>query len=186
MKTLRLEKASAKTKELGMIVTWRNQNLQYFDTSVPYTLSGMLEWLDNLKDELHFFVFLDDRLIGSCGLSKINPTDQTAKVNILIRNERRGKGLGRETMRQLLNIAFFKLDLNLVTVHCFAIPRSPWLFFSKIGFKREAALRNRKLWNDKRYKAVIGSIQKDEWEMICLTKKVKKNLPSALKNVNSS
>lgn len=176
---LRLEKASVKTKDLGMIVTWRNQNLQYFDTPAPYTLNGIVAWLESLKNEKHFFVYVNDRLVGSCGLSKINPIDQTASLNILIRKECRNKGIGRETMRQLLNIAFFKLEIFLIEVECFVIPRSPWLFFSKVGFKREASLRGRKLWNDKRYKSVVGSLLKEEWEMICMSKKVKKNLPSA-------
>jgi RimJ/RimL family protein N-acetyltransferase len=83
-----------------------------------------------------------DRHIGVMGLHPIHWTDRNTTFGILIGEpDCRGKGLGTEATRLMLQHAFETLNLNRVQLHVYATNPAGMRTYEKAGFVREGVLR---------------------------------------------
>ena len=109
--------------------------------------------LDRISKE-HNYAIVDsetDELIGSMGLMSINHINRTAELGIFIGNKAYwSKGYGTEAMCLLINYAYQKLNLHNIILNVYsynerAIKAYEKVGFKKIGARRGALIRNRKM-----------------------------------------
>lgn len=126
-------------------------------------------WIANIdqKIERYFFVFIEDiytknkRLIGYCGLDKIDHINQTAELSLMIFRSYKKNGFGKKTVEKLLEYGFLELNLNCVFIEVYKTT-DKWGFWDKCGFKKEGILRKRKKWQGDFYDSIVGSILETE------------------------
>ena len=83
------------------------------------------------------------KLLGTCQLTGIHPVHRSAELRIRLGDEAsRGKGLGTEAVRRLLDFAFADLNLERVWLHVFDDNARAARVYEKCGFKHEGLLRN--------------------------------------------
>jgi RimJ/RimL family protein N-acetyltransferase len=83
-----------------------------------------------------------DRLIGSCQLLGLDSIHGVAELQIRIgAPDGRGRGLGTEAVRLLVQHAFGELGLRRVQLHAFDDNAPALRCYQKVGFVREGLLR---------------------------------------------
>jgi RimJ/RimL family protein N-acetyltransferase len=162
---------SVKFPELDKIADWRN-NTMYSLRSNNLTAKGdsQRKWVELMDDtEAYYFIYKEeepfqpDLFIGYCGLDKIKPVERTAEISLLIGDEFKKQGYGKEAVDKLLSIAFEHMNLNLVYAEVIDIVGAN-KFWHKCGFRYEAKLRDRYFkWGSFRDCFVL-SVSKQEYE----------------------
>jgi RimJ/RimL family protein N-acetyltransferase len=102
------------------------------------------------------------KLVGYCGLDKIDSVNRTAEMGLLIDPEHHGKGYGSVVVRKLLKMAFEQFNLNCIFIEVIGSTNN-WDFWLKQGFFHEGLLRARYYKNGVYYQSRVGSILKSEW-----------------------
>ena len=134
-------------EDIALRISWLNNrgaNLYAVDDpSHVTTLEEQAGWFHEYEKELRagrkkFFTILDDAYpIGFTGLSHIDEVKKTAEVFILIGDdEYRGKGIGKESMKYLIDYAFQTLNLSslYLEVHKLNVPAMN--LFLDLGFQK--------------------------------------------------
>jgi len=108
------------TDDLPLRMKWINDPLvaQYLSFRGIDDLAFQQNWLKwYLEDESKeiFIIMADEKPIGQIGLLDIDLYDKNASLNIIIGEaDYRGKGIGKEAIKHILNHAFNYLDLHKV------------------------------------------------------------------------
>jgi RimJ/RimL family protein N-acetyltransferase len=85
-----------------------------------------------------------DRLVGSTGLSAIQPSSRQAQFGIFIGgSEEWGKGYGTEATELMVGYGFETLNLNRIWLHVFEDNLRAISVYEKIGFAREGRYLDR-------------------------------------------
>lgn len=123
------------------------------------------EWQKGGRGDAVFGIEAEDRFIGLCQLSHINPTAHTAELGIAIGDtEYWGQGYGREAVMLLLHYAFQYRNLNRVWLWCHARNERGIRAYRACGFVEEGRLRQH-VWSNGAYDdAVYMGILRDEWQ----------------------
>lgn len=105
-----------------------------------------------------------DRLIGVCGLHRIDPRNRQAMYGIFIgESDARGKGHGTEVTALLIAYAFATLNLNRVWLHVYQDNRGAIRAYEKVGFKQEGVLRQDNYREGRYGNTVVMGILRSEW-----------------------
>lgn len=101
---------------------------------------GEREWLRSILEKGEYtFGIIDketEELIGNCGIMNINEIDGTATLGIFIGEEdKRGKGLGKETLELLLDYGFNQLRLHNIDLGVFSFNKQAINCYKNVGFK---------------------------------------------------
>jgi RimJ/RimL family protein N-acetyltransferase len=113
----------------------------------PFTDEAEEEWYENTVKSKDTYTFAirtleGDRLIGNCGLFRIDSKNHSAELGILIgEKDYWGKGYGSDALRVLLRFAFDELNLNRVQLWVFAYNQRAIRVYEKIGFVHEGTQR---------------------------------------------
>lgn len=100
------------------------------------------EQISQREDVRIFGIREEDRLVGSCQLHSIHPVHRSAELQIRIgADDARGRGVGREALRQLVQYGFDELDLHRIYLHVFATNERAIRLYERAGFRREGTLR---------------------------------------------
>lgn len=165
---IKLEPIKKKYKELMQIAKWRNETLQTLRSTSPTEVDydKQCRWVDKIIDDKYFYIYNElGQFIGYCGLDKINETNKTAELSLLIGQPFQKKGYGKETVKKLLKYAFNELHLNCIFIEVYTTENN-WLnFWEKLGFKLEGIHLDRKYWQDCFYNSITASILKKEFLM---------------------
>jgi RimJ/RimL family protein N-acetyltransferase len=153
-------------KGLQKIAQWRNKSLVSLRSTYPTHPDLQIFWYKQVvsdKSVNYFYIYnCIGNLVGYCGLDKISTPNKTAEIGLLINPDIHKQGLGYAAAHKLLEYGFEKLDLNCIFAEVYSTTGN-WNFWSKVGFKKEGMLRQRKFWNNQYYDSMIGSILKKEW-----------------------
>lgn len=127
------------------------------------TYENETEWIRNaaLKGEPQFGIRLqaDDRLIGNCGLINLNQMSGKAEMGIFIGDKNcRGKGLGEEAVRLLLDYGFNVLNLHSIWLKVFDYNQRAINLYRKCGFREAGRLREALLVAGQRYDEIFMDI----------------------------
>lgn len=153
-------------KDAEQYVEWLND----FETTAflyayhqVITRENELEWLRTaaLKGEPQFGIRLmdDDRLIGNCGLNNVNHVVGKAEMGIFLgEGECRGRGLGEEAVRLLLDFGFNVLNLHCIWLKVFAYNRQALQCYRKCGFKEAGRLREAMMMAGERHDEIMMDI----------------------------
>lgn len=108
------------------------------------TVAGQRRWYENLlkdKTQLVFAIYANGVYVGNVGLKGIDKENNKAEYYIFIgESSYRGKGVGLESTKKLLNFIRKSLNLNKVYLHVDSKNLPAIKLYKKIGFKREGIL----------------------------------------------
>ncbi|WP_431213326.1 GNAT family N-acetyltransferase [Puia sp. P3] len=112
------------TKEYQQMVTLRNEILRK-----PLGLSFTKEDLDKEKEDILMGAFEDEKLLGCCLLTRVDPTTVRLR-QMAVPNSMQGKGVGRALMIFAENIA---RDLGYRKL-CMHARKTAIGFYQKLGY----------------------------------------------------
>jgi RimJ/RimL family protein N-acetyltransferase len=124
----------------------------------PFAFEEEEKWYERLitSDDIHFTIYERERSrpIGTTSLTDIDHRNRRAEFGILI-GERcaRGRGLGTEVTKLVLDYAFSAVGLHNVMLRVFAFNKAAIRAYKKAGFKeygrrRESYFMGGEWWDD--------------------------------------
>lgn len=117
-------------------------------------------------NQFHFAIrtLADDRLIGFAKLSRIEWTNAGGWLTLGIGDANdRGKGLGTEALRLILNYAFGELNLYRLTASTFEYNERALAFLQHRGFTVEVRRREAIQRDGKRWDLIMLGLLRAEW-----------------------
>ncbi|MCU0481402.1 MAG: GNAT family N-acetyltransferase [Anaerolineae bacterium] len=139
------------------------------DVAMPKTTENELEWYEEAsksKDEYVFGIRAldDDRLLGNCSIFSISQNSRNAEVGIYIGEPSEwGNGFGSDAMNVLVRFGFMDVNLHRIELHVFGYNARAIRSYEKVGFVREAVLREA-LYRDGTYHDIhIMGILRPDW-----------------------
>lgn len=169
MRTITLREVVASDAEF--IARWYNdsENIRYMSTVVrarKHTVASVKKDIETSDPgfERLFMVEADGEIIGHCGIDDIDSHDQRAEIFFLIGIEdARGKGIGKEIGRLLLENAFRKMDLNSLYATAAVENEASIRILEHLGFKRIGIRREYNKIGDKFVDEVLFDMLKEEY-----------------------
>ncbi|MBY8984181.1 MAG: GNAT family N-acetyltransferase [Candidatus Lokiarchaeota archaeon] len=174
LKGERITLGSVKREYIDAYLKWFNdpEIIQYLSMFRPMTRMMEEDWIENLKnrdDTIAFAILITDenvgeKLIGNCGLHRIDWKNRVAEVGITIgEKEYQGKGYGTEAMEILIDYAFKSVNLNRVQLRVYEFNSRAISSYNKIGFVEEGRMRQGIFIKGKYHDIIFMSILKEEW-----------------------
>lgn len=162
-----LERADAAT-----LLPWVNDSeiTRHLLLYRPVSLTAEENFIDSLnenQDGIHLAIVLrdSDRLIGVCGLHKLDHKNRHASFGIFIgAKEEWGGGYGTEATRLIVNYAFATLNLHRVWLHVFEDNARGQRAYEKVGFQREGVLRQDFYREGRYWNTIVMGILREEWQ----------------------
>ena len=154
--------------DLPMVLTWRNhpEVRRFMLTQHEISMTEHLQWFNRVAhDSTRCLLIVQehDNPIGYVQFSDVSPGG-IADWGFYARPEA-VKGNGQKIGTSALDFAFSQLKLHKVCGQTIAINQASIRFHEKLGFKREAELRDQKLINGE-YHTLIGfGLLANEWEI---------------------
>jgi len=119
-----------------------------------------------------------DKLLGNCGLLNVDHINRNAEFGIFIGNEKkRGKGIGEEATRLILDFGFNAINLNHIWLRVFTFNKNAIGLYKKIGFKTIGIKRESRIIGNNKIDEMLMDILPSEFEspyILPLFNKVKK------------
>lgn len=143
---------------------WRNESLAWLRSSGTTAYEQKSFFSKDHYGALWFAVIEDGLPIGTVGLTSINKHHKTAEFSLLIGSEHRKKGYGSKALKDLIQYGFKELGLELIFGETFIYPYEAKKYlddmnvsyidhrglinpgvkaYEKLGFRKDAVLRNR-------------------------------------------
>ena len=174
LKGERITLGSVKREYIDAYLKWFNdpEIIQYLSMFRPMTRMMEEDWIENLKnrdDTIAFAILITDenvgeKLIGNCGLHRIDWKNRVAEVGITIgEKEYQGKGYGTEAMEVLLEYGFKTVNLNRIQLRVYEFNSRAIKSYNKIGFVEEGRMRQGIFIKGKYHDIIFMSILQEEW-----------------------
>jgi len=132
----------------------------------PVTVAAERKKMEEFADK-HVYAIVDletDKLIGSVGLNKMNPTHGCSWLGIVIGDKSyHDKSYGREAIRLLLGFAFNFLNLHSVALWVFEDNTRGIACYKSVGFKECGRRRQANRINGKWRDIILMDILADEF-----------------------
>lgn len=145
---------------------------QYLALYLPLTEIEEEKWLEDLvtkRKGSDVVLAIEDiksrKLIGNCGLHRIDPKNHDAIFGITIGDKKyHGRGYGTEAAKLIIDYGFNQLNLHRIgsSVYDFN-PRSLNLH-KALGFKEEGKLRKKQFKNGEYHDEILLGLLKEEWK----------------------
>ncbi len=109
-----------------------------------------------------FVIEHDGEVVGQCELFDVDPLARTAEVGIALLAKARGRGLGTDAVRVLVEFAFTRLNLRRVHLTTLADNAGALASYRKVGFVEEGR-RRESAWVRGRYadEVVMGLLRSE-------------------------
>ncbi len=119
-----------------------------------------------------------DKLLGNCGLLNVDLINKNAEFGIFIGDkEHRGKGIGEEATRLILDFGFNAINLNHIWLRVFTFNKNAIGLYKKIGFKEIGTKRESRIIGNNKIDELLMDILPHEFEspyIVPLFNRVKK------------
>ena len=153
------------------ILPWVNdpEVTQHLLVHRPFSLSAEEAFIDAINRSEADVVFgicqrEPDRLVGVCGLHRIDHKNAHAMFGIFIGEaDARGRGLGTDATALVLQYAFDTANLNRVWLHVFEDNPGAIRVYEKLGFVREGLLREDTFRRGRYGNTVVMGILRSDW-----------------------
>lgn len=149
------------------IQRWQNdpEVFDVMDYERPFALQDIVEGEAKARDEGHpFIIEVDGRGIGRIGLNQLRTRDHRAALYVFIgETDEWGKGYGTDAIIALLQYAFARLDLHLVSLWGLEGNERAFACYAHCGFRRDATLRDRSLRAGALRAHVVMSVTREEF-----------------------
>jgi RimJ/RimL family protein N-acetyltransferase len=129
-------------KDIPKRIEWlNNKKINYLFVDDPghtTTLAEQKKWFNayrRMKNKKMFTILSNSRAIGLVGLTQINQKNKSAKIFILIGDDRsRNRGFGRQSLTWLIDYAFNTRKLRRLDLEVKKINRIAIKLYSHFGF----------------------------------------------------
>ena len=119
---------------------------------------------DDRNTNLGIVLKEDDKLIGATGLEDISFPHRNAEMGIVIGNKDCwSKGYGTEALNLMMGYGFDQLNLHKIFLRVFCYNPRAIRAYEKVGFKREAVLREYAYMDGEYCDEYVMGILEDEW-----------------------
>jgi ribosomal-protein-serine acetyltransferase len=130
-----------------------------------YSLADAAEWIRSrasLAAEGREYAFAivdaDGRLLGGCGINRIDRLNRLANVGYWVRTSATGRGVASEAVRQLADFAFRRTGLVRLEIVCAVGNERSQRVAARAGAVREGLLRQRLVLHGASVDAVLYSL----------------------------
>lgn len=125
-------------------------------TTLAKEKAWFLAYKKDIAHKIFFTIYADDNPIGFMGLSYINKINKNASIFIAIGEDSyRGKGIGREAIRWLLDFGFNKLQLRKISLAVFKENTAAVKLYESEGFKIEGVLKDNAYFSGKYHNLLL-------------------------------
>ena len=151
--------------DLDQIAEWRNGDIASSRQVGLCTRADMLAWFERVnapgKTEHAFVVMAKEFEVGYVRLCSVDLRDGVAEVGYLIAPTHRGKGLGTDAVRTIVEFGFRMLALERIEAEVYAFNVPSQKLLERLGFKREGCKRSavRRVVGEKPYPQRWDAIQ---------------------------
>ena len=115
-------------------------------------------------DAVHFVIEVDDVAVGRCTLMHEDALTRSAEVGIALVATARGRGVGSEALRQLVEFAFVRRNLRRLHLEVLASNGAAIAAYRRLGFVEEGR-RRESCWVRGRYEDdLIMALLRSDWE----------------------
>ena len=157
----------AEREDAIQIITWINDPLVTGRSEkYPVSMTELKERLSTWSEERNDWVCViidDNTIVGLCGLHKIDWTRKNARLSILIRKDKQGKGIGTVAIKELLRIGFE--DIGLHKIYLEALISNPAIsLYQRLGFTHEGILREEYHHQGTYHDMIRMAILEKEWK----------------------
>lgn len=145
---------------------WSGNAFRYPLTSQQ--LEHYLKDANKTDSETYIYKVIDrdtKQIIGHITLGRVDRVNCSARIGkVLVGSSQfRGKGIGAEMIKSVLNIAFDELKLHKVTLGVFDFNISAIRCYEKVGFLKEGFIRDARKNGDEYWNLIEMGILEDEW-----------------------
>lgn len=163
-------------EDTPLIVKWRSLPSvnMYLYTREPLTDEQHIHWMNHyvLTGQCAQFIIIDrsdNKPVGSVFIKHIDRQSLKGEYGIFIGEESaRGKGLGSESAKLMLEYGFHTLQLNRIYLTVFAFNQAAIRSYQHAGFEIEGTMRDDFCWNGKFEDVVMMAALREEWEHLVL------------------
>ena len=159
-----------KKEDLIFFNTWRN-NIEIKQQALlhPFPVTSEMDesWYNNIANDTSnksiFFTIINDNesVVGYTFLSNINWINRNCYFGIIIGDEQhRGKGIGKEVLKLIIDYVFNTLNLHKITLEVVVDNKSAITLYEKMGFVKEGILKEHVFIANKFSDLIIMSIIK--------------------------
>lgn len=149
------------------LLQWAGPVFQY-----PLTEEQLNTHLDKTKGQCPSIMAFTatnemNHAIGHFELSKIDYRNLNASISrVLIYPQQQGKGFGEHLVKEVLEIAFKKLNLHRVDLRVFDFNKPAIRCYEKVGFKKEGILKDARKNGSEFWSLLQYSCLENEWNKI--------------------
>lgn len=134
-----------------------------------YARADAVAWVERQPEmfqagtEYNFLIVDEtDRVIGSCGLNRLDFVNGTANLGYWVRTSAAGRGVATAAARKLQHWAFESTGLHRLEILAAVENRGSQRVAEKAGAVREAVLRSRLVGRGRRHDAVLYALLRDQ------------------------
>ncbi len=136
----------------------------------PLSLAEEERWFEALqrsKNDVVYAIVVDDALIGNCGLHRIEWRHRGAQLGIVIGDDAyRGRGLGGDAVRTLVEHAFTNLGLHRIELDVLADNESARRCYTRLGFVEEGVRRAARYVDGAFHDLIMMRVLRPEWDAL--------------------
>ncbi len=134
----------------------------------PVLTDHELEWYRTRKDQgdrldLAIVDLVSDECVGEVVLNDLSAVDQTCGFRILVGPRGRGRGLGTEATRLVVDHAFTTTDLHRIELEVYAFNPRALHVYEQVGFVVEGRRRQALRFDDERVDSIMMSLLRPDW-----------------------
>jgi len=152
--------------------TWLNDpELGSIMGYLPFPIEAQEAWFETTVNSREKFVFAicdqaTDQHVGNVAIGAIDAVSRNGMLSIFIAEPSiRGRGVGEDATRLILDFAFDRLNLHRVHLKASAFSEAAIAMYKKVGFQKEGVLREHE-FKDGKYvdKVLFGLLRQEHQE----------------------
>lgn len=170
-----LELALAVPQHAEAIFELVNRNREHLRRWLPfvdatqdadYTRSFFKDQLRQLAEgrALTLTIFYEGRAAGVVGLNRIDAVNRVTSIGYWLDEKLTGRGLMTQAVRRLVSLAFENFPVDRIEIHCAPDNKASCAIPERLGFTREAVLRQALRAHEFVDDRVIWGLLREEWE----------------------
>jgi RimJ/RimL family protein N-acetyltransferase len=105
----------------------------------------------------------DGAWLGEVVIHDWDPDNRSCGFRIALRSAARGRGVGTEATKLVVDHVLADPEVNRVSLEVFAFNERARHVYRKVGFVEEGTLREALWWGDEPHDAIVMSILRREW-----------------------
>ncbi|WP_339322136.1 GNAT family protein [Paenibacillus sp. FSL W8-0194] len=153
----------------AFLLQWSGPQFTY-----PLTTDQLNDYLNDANDKTTSTKFIykaveedTKQLVGHISLGNVDRYNRSARIGkVLLSNDHRGKGYGKQMINSVLRIGFEEFKLHRISLGVFDFNTSAINCYERVGFVREGLIRDARRYKDSFWNLIEMSILEAEWRRI--------------------